>query len=368
MQLDRSNILAYAEKYVSRTLTAQELVWINQQLRADTDLKAEWIEAVEFMKDLKEGSAMMEARRQAQSLTTAYRTIQADAPAIHTSRESGSVWLKTWKRYGRMASVAASLAVVASTVTFYLATNTNKIHNQNEFISLKRDVEHIRTSQEEMKQTMDEAENEIDTPDITGNVIGTGFAITNDGYLATDYHVVENADSIFIQTYNGHYYKAYVVGYDATNDIAVLKVEDPKFKFGNGDIPYTVSSSGAGLAQSIYSLGFPQDDALYSEGYISSQKGLSGDKNSYQLDLPANPGQSGSPIFDRSGNVIGMLIGKKTFSTYAIKSQILLDLIKSLPKEYKIQPSSVNNLKPLSRQDQVRKTLDYVCAVRVYKR
>lgn len=364
VKLDRNNIIEWAERYVSRSLTAQELVEINLQLRSDNNLKSEWNNAVTLLKDLREGAAMKEARRQAQLLSDQYK-VEANKPSEFPQISEP---LRLWKRYGRMATVAASLAILASTITFYLATNTNKIHNQNEFISLKRDVESIKSSQIEMKQTIDQADKKDEVPNITGNVIGTGFAVTNDGYLATDYHVVENADSIFIQTNNGKYFKAFVVGFDASNDVAILKVEDRKFKFGKGEIPYSISAANAGLAQSIYSLGYPQDSPLYSEGYISSQQGLGGDQNSYQLDLPANPGQSGSPIFDPNGNVIGMLIGKKTFSTYATKSKVLLDLVQSLPKEYKIIPSSANSIKTLNRQDKVRQSLDYVCAVRVYKR
>lgn len=362
MVLDHNNMMEWAEKYIARKLSPQELIALNEQLRADKKLNAAWTEAVSLMRQLQDGAGLMQAKRQSKNALQQWKKEQREL-AFHPSQPT--VLMRLWRKYGRVSTVAATVAIAASTITYFAATNTNEIRNKNEFISLKRDVEHIKSSQRAIKESMDEAEKEINN--ITGNVVGTGFAITNDGYLATDYHVVENADSIFIQTQSGDYYKVKLVSYDATNDIALLQVQDEDFKFSNEPIPYNIASADARLAQSIYSIGFPQDDALYSEGYISSQKGLSGDVNSYQLDLPANPGQSGSPVFDKAGNVIGMIIGKKTFSTYATKSKVLLDLIQELPETEKLQINKENRMKQYNRQDQVREVLRYVCAVRVYK-
>lgn len=359
MILDQNNMMEWAERYIARTLSPQELVALNAQLSADKKLQASWTETLSLLRQLQEGAALMEAKRQNSQAFQQWKKDQARTVAEPTRI------MRIWRKYGRVSTVAATVAIAASTITYFAATNTNEIRNKNEFISLKRDVEHIKSSQRAIKESMDEAEKE--NANITGNVIGTSFALTNDGYLATDYHVVENADSIFIQTHSGDYFKTQVVAYDAANDIALLKVEDETFSFGQGTIPYSIASSDARLAQAIYSIGFPQDDALYSEGYISSQKGLSGDVNSYQLDLPANPGQSGSPVFDKAGNVIGMIIGKKTFSTYATKSKVLLDLIQELPETEKLQINKENRMKQYNRQDQVRELLRYVCAVRVYK-
>lgn len=359
MKIDFINVMEWAERFSNRELSAVEIATIQKQLSQNEDLAQEWASAVSFFTILKDGANRQKARLELQAVAADFKN--------DVVPQTVSIPFKLWKRFGKMGSIAAGVAIAASVITYQLATNTSKINNNSQFISLKREVEHIKSSQAELQQTISEADKKVESV-ITGDVIGTGFAITNDGYLATDYHVVEKADSIFIQTQEGKFFKAYLVGFDEKNDVAILKLENKKAKLTKGELPYAIATTNASLAQSIYSLGFPQEDAMYVEGYISSNKGLGGDRNSYQLDLPANPGQSGSPIFDKNGNIIGMLIGKKTFSTYATKSQVLLDLIHSLPAEYKIQIPAKNLIKNMSRQEQVDMTLGFVYAVRVYKK
>lgn len=357
MRLDNNNLMEWAERYVDNAINAHTLTQIQEQLSADPALAAAWQESVSFFQQLKQ----MAAHQQAKELLGEVMR----APAVKAPAASNKV-IAFFQKYGKTASIAAAFALLTSTITYQIATSTNDMQAKSEFISLKREIQSIKQSQDQIKQSISENDKNA-TAAQAANVAGTGFAISNDGYLATDYHVVEDAESIYVQTNDGKYHKATLVSFDKLNDIAILKIQTSQFKFGNGDIPYTFSSKQASLAQPIFSIGFPQEDALYTEGYISSKKGLAGDSASYQLELTANPGQSGSPIFDPNGQVIGMLIGKKTYATYAIKMDKILDLVKTVPSEYKIKLADKNSLKSLSRTDQVKKTLDYVCAVKVFK-
>lgn len=359
MRLDNNNLMEWAEQYVKGTLNAHTIDQINQQLLENPNLKKSWEEAIQFMKDLQD----MQRHHQAKKLLA---SVMKDKVQFQHVPLSAKI-LPFIRKYAATAGIAAAFAIIASTMTYQIAKHSTE-DAQNEFISLKRDIQSIKQSQDQMKQTISESDidkNATEAKD--ANILGTGFALTNDGYLVTDFHVVEGAEAIYVQTNDSKYHKAFVVGFDQQNDIAILKIQTSAFKFGNADVPYHFSTKNASLAQSIFSLGFPQDDALYSEGYISSNKGLAGDIASYQLDLVANPGQSGSPIFDPNGQVIGMLTGKKTYATYAVKTEKIIDLIKSLPADYKIKLSEKNTLKSLSRTEQVRRALDYVCAVKVFK-
>src|SRR5690606_8369655 len=110
---------------------------------------------------------------------------------------------------------------------------------------------------------------------------GTGFALTNDGYVVTNYHVTEGADSIYIQSKEGLHFRASLVGFDQKTDLAILKVDDPEFRFAKADIPYSFAPTKRKLGSKIFTLGFPQEEIVYNEGYISAVNGYNGDTLQY---------------------------------------------------------------------------------------
>lgn len=354
MNLSREQLWQYAEDYVYGRLNDEIIHQLNLYIHSDNAIKKEWLENIETIQTLKNLSEQ--------------ETLKSKINSIHTdfisSKKNASFFSKNilWIR-----NVAAILLIVISS-SLLTALFFNKDQNenqQNEFISLKRDIQNIKNSQEQLKQSIDSNHSKTIIPQ--GNTTGTGFAITNDGYIVTDYHVIDKADSVYIKINSNEYKKAFLVAFDLNSDIALLKIEDNQFRFSKSEIPFHLSNTASPIAQSIYSIGFPQDNIFYSEGYISSQSGVDGSKVQYQLELPAHPGQSGSPIFDQNGEVIGMLLGKKTYATYAVISTSILELIKTLPKEHKIKLATKNNLKNLPRTEQVKKANEFVFPVLVFK-
>lgn len=161
-----------------------------------------------------------------------------------------------------------------------------------------------------------------------------------------------------------------MVAFNEANDVAVLKVEDKKFKFGKQDIPYTIAKSKKKLGARVFTLGFPQDEIVYNEGYISAKNGYNGDSSQYRLDIPAGPGQSGSPVADASGNIIGIITGKESENeaTYAVASEAIIDLLNSIPEKNKIRLNSYSRLGKLGREQQIEKMEYYTLAIKVYKK
>lgn len=196
---------------------------------------------------------------------------------------------------------------------------------------------------------------------------GSGFAL-NKGYVVTNYHVVEGARTIRIVGVNGEMYKAYraiIVAVDTYNDIAILKIEDKKFK-GFSSIPYSIKTQLAEVGESVFILGYPLtqtmgDEVKLTTGVISSRSGFQGDKSIYQTTAPIQPGNSGGPLFDNNGNVIGIVCAKHKGAEnvgYAIKSTYLKNLIEtSLDKP--ILPTS-NQLSNQSLPNKVRLAKKYV--------
>lgn len=167
---------------------------------------------------------------------------------------------------------------------------------------------------------------------------GTGFALAS-GYIVTNYHVIENAKSIIIKGVNGDFsnqYHATVVAVDKNNDLAILQIMDEHFK-DFGTIPYNVKIGNSDVGEDIFVLGYPLSSTMGDEiklttGVISSKTGFQGDVSLYQISAPVQPGNSGGPLFDNNGNLIGIISSKHRGAenvSYAIKSSYLKNLIDS---------------------------------------
>lgn len=199
---------------------------------------------------------------------------------------------------------------------------------------------------------------------------GTGWALGN-GYVVTNNHVVEGARTITIKGIDGDLntgYSAEVVATDKTNDIAVLKIKDSRF-YGFGTIPYAISSRIAEKGEGIFVLGYPMTQVLgnevkYTAGEINSLTGFQGDVATYQISAPVTHGNSGGPMFDSKGNVIGIVnsgITDKEIAEnvgYAIKISYLKILIESAGLNVAL-PSN-NTISSLSKQEKIKKVERFV--------
>lgn len=200
---------------------------------------------------------------------------------------------------------------------------------------------------------------------------GTGFAL-NEGYVVTNYHVVENAKNITIHGVKGDFglvYEASVVAADRVNDLALLKITDDKFS-GFGTIPYKVKTSTSEVGEDVFVLGYPLtstmgDEIKLTTGIISSKTGFQGDVSMYQISAPIQPGNSGGPLFDSKGNVIGVInakhIGTENVS-YAIKTSYLMNLVESTASS-SILPSA-NSISGLPLTGKVRNVKDFVYMIK----
>lgn len=165
---------------------------------------------------------------------------------------------------------------------------------------------------------------------------GTGFAL-EDGYVVTNYHVVEDATKILIQGTNDVFndaVEALVVATDKVNDIAILKI---KVSIDDYQLPYQINTFTSDVGEDIWVLGFPMtstmgDEIKLTTGVISARSGFEGNSSMYQISAPVQPGNSGGPVFDKDGNLIGIVCAKHNGTenvTYAIKTNCLRNIIES---------------------------------------
>ncbi len=146
---------------------------------------------------------------------------------------------------------------------------------------------------------------------IPSNGVGSGFFVSQDGYIVTNSHVVKDATDIVVTTFDGKKYDAQIVGMDEENDIAVLKITVPS------DVKLTVlefgNSSSLTVGQKVLAIGNPFGfDRTMASGIISGlSRPIRNDDGKVllgmiQTDTPINPGNSGGPLLNSKGLVIGI--------------------------------------------------------------
>jgi S1-C subfamily serine protease len=202
--------------------------------------------------------------------------------------------------------------------------------------------------------------------------IGSGFFVTRDGYLLTNHHVVKDAEKIEVK-YRGNRFQAKVVEVDKDNDLAVLKVEGGHFQ------PLAISpAETADLGQEVFTIGFPNIqmqgvEPKYTDGKISSLYGMQDDPSEYQISVPVQPGNSGGPLCDSSGQVVGVVVARiNDFAVlqnsgvmpqnvnYAVKARHVLRLLKKVKGLEPAQPAMARPANP------IKNVQDAIVMVMVY--
>ena len=150
---------------------------------------------------------------------------------------------------------------------------------------------------------------------VSGSVSGSGFVISEDGYILTNYHVVEDAYTggyeVKVMFYDGSTYTAEIKGFDRNNDIAVLKIDATGL-----DAAELGSSDSLFVGDTVYAVGNPLGELSYSmtSGMVSATDRLitteEGTMTMFQIDAAVNEGNSGGPVYYTSGQVVGVVTAK----------------------------------------------------------
>ena len=176
----------------------------------------------------------------------------------------------------------------------------------------------------------------------TSAASGSGFIISQDGYILTNFHVIEDSDSISVSMYNGDSYEAKLIGYDQSNDIAVLKID------AQGLAPVILGDSdNLNVGDSVLAIGNPLGELTFTltSGAISAKDRevtFSGNvtMNLLQTDCAINSGNSGGALFNLYGEVIGVTNAKYSSSTagsasidnigFAIPINSIMNIVESI--------------------------------------
>jgi serine protease Do len=368
---NNSNIWEIAEAYVNGTLPETSITELKQRLETDASFAGDFNECANMLQS-------MQGNGKQKRFRAMLRDIHRKQSEVKPQGKKKLIQLPAY--FWRTASVAAGVAILTSAITIWSFSPTIKKHD-SQYTTISREMGAIKKAQAQQqaqqKQLIDiiNKNSKPAPPPSDVKYSGTGFALTNDGYFVTADHLLHpdgkgDFDSVYIQNHEGQYFKASLIFFDHETDIAILKVDKKNFRFGKSEVPYTFATEKAGLGSKIFTMGFPADDIVFGEGYISSRNGFEGNPLQYSLWLPAGHGQSGSPVVDSRGNILGFLTAVSSedeANTYAVGSKALLDLVHKMPDNSLHLPHS-NKLGKLNREEQIEKMEYYTFSVKVYKK
>ena len=261
----------------------------------------------------------------------------ADPAPVRKKRKKNNVWKVLLAAVLIVGLVVTSCAITAVGTSIYWKSQLNKTA-----ASMRETVEDLRGQLTDGTQTVviqpdsDTASNEMSPAQVyaenvkaavaiscqgqTTNIFGqtsetasagNGFIISADGYVVTNFHVISGSSRVGVIMHDGEEYQAAVVGYDQTNDVAVLKIEGNQF-------PYVTlgSSDALVVGERVAAIGNPLGElsSTLTVGYVSAKDRTVNTEGSYQnmiqTDAAINSGNSGGPLFNMRGEVIGITTAK----------------------------------------------------------
>ena len=203
---------------------------------------------------------------------------------------------------------------------------------------------------------------------------GTAFIVHESGYLITNNHVVEEGSIFYAEFTAGPLSELNQVGLDLVfsdknSDLALLRVADSNFQLTQA-LPYTIIDGIKDVGSSVYSLGYPLvlsglgSEVKFADGKVSSRTGYDNDISSYQTSIPIQPGNSGSPMLDQDGNIVGCMnasVRETDNVSYAIKASY----IKNIMETAGIEAPAAGSLKEKTLEEQIKTVSNYVAIIKV---
>jgi serine protease Do len=366
IKMDDILLLDAIERYKSGEMTAQEITFFEELRKNNPDIDQLVVENNFFIAEVEKHGAEKIFRHTLHEVEA--KMIDEGVISKPVLKGKARV-VHLWTKYKRVASLAAGIAGIVSVLTIGLASIFNKTTNPD-IDKLSRKVENLEKGQNKTVSELNEVKGKINKidPNALAKSGGTGFLIDGNGYIITNAHVLKGKTIIASNT-KGEQFITTICIKDIERDIAILKIEDKDFK------PYTTLPYGfsktVNLAAPIFTMGYPKDEIVYGEGYLSSETGYKSDTLSYQIAISAEHGNSGSPVLNKHGDVIGILTDKSNGgAVFAIKSMYIFNAIDNLKKDkehFTIKLSTANLIKNLNREDQVKKVNNCVFLIKSYE-
>ncbi|TAD84443.1 MAG: serine protease [Bacteroidetes bacterium] len=368
--MDDIMMMDAVERYVNGTMTAGERAVFEDMRRQNTELDQLVVEHQMFLHQLDDYGKMRQAKHWLHGL---HQSLLDSGDITESEAATKGVVRQLWVKHRRTIAVAASIAgITAITISGALQVLSPKAVDTNYLQTLSRKVNELDAkSKATDKKVANIIANTTKSPEGSRPLsAGSGFLVDGDGYLITNSHVVAGATTLVVVN-KGVEYLAKTVYTDTQNDLAILLINDKDWK-KIPTLPYGLRKTAVDLGEEVFTLGYPRNEVVYNRGYMSASSGFNDDTLSIQIAISANPGNSGGPLLDKNGDVIGVLstrdrqANEVVFGTKSINISRAVQELKKDTAHKSLAIGSINKVKYVDRVQQIKRIQDCVFMVKGY--
>lgn len=368
--MDDIQLLEAIERYLTGEMSANEMADFESIRKSTPEIDQMVVEHEMFLHQMESFAARKNfANLSQQSFTKLLAA--GEWTAVEDQSTTYKV-IQLWSKYKKVTAIAASvggfIALFTSAIIMYLSPSLNG----SQLLQLSKAVEVIKKNQKIQGHILNEVKTKVpeNAKLISG---GSGFLVDTKGYIVTNAHVLKGNGAIVINS-KGQELNAIIIYSDNDADLALLKIEDKDYRQPKS-IPYSIRKKMSDLGEEIYTLGYPRNDndIVYGKGYLSAQTGYEGDSNSYQIQISANPGYSGAPIFNDNAELIGVISTRQKQTegvAFAVKSNKIFDIVEAAKesdnKIAAIKLPKQSTIRKSNRKNQLVNLKNYMYSVRSF--
>ena len=355
------------ERYIRGEMLPEENLFFEQLRKSNPGIDQMVVEHTIFLNQLNRYGEIKDLKSRLNTIHTEL----SDAGDIQQAAPPKVVVL--WRKYKRVIGVAASIAGITALGISGLISYISPKVNEAKVELLSRKINEQDRQLNNLNNKLNQTRPMPESMHFTSG--GTGFLIDAKGYLVTNAHVVNRATQVEVQNSQGEYH-ARIIHIDEAADLAFLKIEDDDFK-PYGTLPYGFSKAGSELGEELFTLGYPRDEIVYGKGYMSAKTGFQGDTLAYQITIPANPGNSGTPVLNKDGEVVGIVRSSQQDAqgvVFAIRSKNIFRALDEIRNDSTLQKSDstighvrvplLSSIKGLDRVQQIKRIQDCIFIVK----
>lgn len=365
-KMDDILLLETIERYLAKELSSSELSQFEAIRKNTPEIDQMVVEHEHFLREM----ASFSNRKQFTKLSNSiFNQLDQEGYFSQTEESNQFKIIQLWTKYKRVSAIAAIFVVGLTIITSVIVQSLTPTLNGDQIMQLSKAVEGIK--KEQQAHLLNEAKTKVpeNAKMLSG---GSGFLIDAKGYVVTNAHVLKGKKVVVVNN-AGQELTADIIYTDKNLDLALLAIHDDEYKQPK-NLPFGISKS-IDLGEEVFTLGYPRadNDIVYGKGYLSAESGFDGDSNTYQIQISANPGISGSPVFNDNGQLVGIVSARQKQMegvAFAIKSKKVVELIEAAKEANEAMHLNIKlNASKYNRGDrktQIKNIKDYIYNIKSF--